>query len=49
MSEGRKTRKNKNENQKLDQEWQKIQKIITKRKGDGGSDSNEIDFKKSKH
>ncbi|KAL7017450.1 hypothetical protein ACKWTF_010385 [Chironomus riparius] len=46
MSEGRKTRKNKNENQKLDQEWQKIQKIITKRKGD---DSGEIDFKKSKH
>lgn len=47
MSEGRKTRKNKNENQKLDQEWQKIQKIITKRKGEG--DSGEIDFKKSKH
>lgn len=47
MSEGRKTRKNKNENQKLDQEWQKIQKIITKRKGE--ADSGEIDFKKSKH
>lgn len=48
MSDGRKTRKNKNESQKLDQEWQKIQKIIqTKRKGDGGSD--EIDFKKSKN
>jgi IK cytokine len=47
MSEGRKTRKNKNENQKLDQEWQKIQKIITKRKGDG--DGGEVEFKKSKH
>ncbi|KAG5673099.1 hypothetical protein PVAND_003173 [Polypedilum vanderplanki] len=48
MSEGRKTRKNKNENQKLDQEWQKIQKIITKRKGDGSSSSG-VDFKKPKH
>lgn len=48
MSEGRKTRKNKNENQKLDQEWQKIQKIITKRKGEGG-EGGESDFKKSKH
>lgn len=47
MSEGRKTRKNKNENQKLDQEWQKIQKIITKRKGD--NDGGEADYKKSKH
>lgn len=47
MSEGRKTRKNKNENQKLDQEWQKIQKIITKRKGEGGD--GDVDYKKSKH
>lgn len=47
MSEGRKTRKNKNENQKLDQEWQKIQKIITKRKGD--NDGGNADYKKSKH
>jgi hypothetical protein len=33
--------------QKIDQEWQKIQKIITKRKGEGGGD--EVDFKKAKN
>jgi IK cytokine len=47
MTDGRKTRKNKTEMQKIDQEWQKIQKIITKRKGEGGS--GEVDFKKAKN
>lgn len=47
MSDGRKTRKTKTEMQKIDQEWQKIQKIITKRKGDG--DGGESDFKKAKN
>lgn len=47
MSDGRKTRKTKTEMQKIDQEWQKIQKIITKRKGEGGD--GEVDFKKAKN
>lgn len=46
MSDGRKTRKTKTEMQKIDQEWQKIQKIITKRKGEGDGD---VDFKKAKN
>ncbi|CAO1356583.1 unnamed protein product [Diamesa serratosioi] len=45
MTDGRKTRKFKTE-KKLDQEWTKIQKIITKRKG--GKDDEGIDFKKAK-
>lgn len=47
MSDGRKTRKTKTEMQKIDQEWQKIQKIITKRKGEGGD--GDVDFKKQKN
>lgn len=47
MSDGRKTRKTKTDMQKIDQEWQKIQKIITKRKGDGGD--GDVDFKKAKN
>lgn len=47
MSDGRKTRKTKTEMQKIDQEWQKIQKIITKRKGEGGD--GESEFKKAKN
>lgn len=47
MSDGRKTRKTKTEMQKIDQEWQKIQKIITKRKGEGGDA--DVDFKKAKN
>lgn len=41
MQDGRKTRKHKtekNEKAELDREWQKIQNIIQKRKGDGGDD-----------
>jgi IK cytokine len=49
MSDGRKTRKTKTDMQKIDQEWQKIQKIITKRKGDGESGSGDVDFKKAKN
>lgn len=48
MSDGRKTKKNKTDLQKVDQEWQKIQKIITKRKTDTQS-SEEAAFKKSKN
>lgn len=48
MSDGRKTRKTKTEMQKIDQEWQKIQKIITKRKGEGSGEG-DVDFKKSKN
>ena len=47
MSDGRKTKKSKTDIQKIDQEWQKIQKIITKRKGEGGD--GEVDFKKAKN
>lgn len=48
MSDGRKTRKNKTDIQKIDQEWQKIQKIITKRKSEAVS-AEEAAFKKSKN
>lgn len=50
MTDGRKTRKNKTEKSEkaeLDREWQKIQNIMNKRKGEKGGD--EIDFKKSKY
>jgi IK cytokine len=48
MSDGRKTRKNKSDIQKVDQEWQKIQKIITKRKAEASA-AEESAFKKSKN
>lgn len=47
MADGRKTKKNKTDLQKVDQEWQKIQKIITKRKSAAAS-AEEAAFKKQK-
>lgn len=50
MQDGRKTRKHKTEKSEkaeLDREWQKIQNIITKRKGEKGS--SDVEFKKPKY
>ncbi|XP_068718126.1 protein Red-like [Montipora capricornis] len=51
MSEGRKTRRAgpKDEKAKLDRDWQKISKMLSKRKEEGGGDRGESESKRRKH